>query len=701
MQYIPFDLELYRSQMRQLMGAGPKVHIFWDALDFSTDAHDDQWRRSGEAYIMHPCSVAKILAAEMDVVDPEILSAALLHDTVEDVEEVTIDLIGEKFGSYVAAIVEGCTKVTRDSSDKQSLSKEVHRKIFSGAALRPEVMLVKLADRLHNLRTLKAMPPAKRQKISDETLDIYAPLATVLGLFSLKREMYDLALIFKFPKQGAKLKGHIRKLERSPEATEIVKTLADNTRKVWLNAEVSIRTKGLWAYYDSSNRVLRKEIDNPLEILILSDDVQSCYAVLGILNQTFAPIPRTIRDFIANPKPTGYQGLHARANINGNKYLFKIRTKEMARRAQRGLFKDWTSRSSVQRGFIKEIQELFDVIGSEESGSYREIIAVSGKKEIYTYTPGGDLLCLPANSIVLDFAFRVHTDIGHSCVGAMIGSRKVASTQKLRDGDVIRILRSDHPLQFQPSILQLCRTPRARAELSKTFRVRRQRLSKEIGRSIVAQEMLRYGLPIDLFQQADLQKVLKHFSLTDLDELYVHIGEGRLRLASLIAQIEKKVYKQASPLVKPTGTLNKIELTTLDPVTIKISACCKPNPTTKGLYALLSERGLSIHHKDCLQLEKIKFQREDLVDLRWKQRETRVDKTQSLVIMAATRHRIMLLLGVAPEEMKLLEITLLSKTPTPTPAWEVSFQVPTLHVLKNVLRHFDKSSLPYEFDFEY
>ncbi len=701
MQFIPFDLELYRTQMRQLLGEGLKTRVFWDALDFATDAHDDQWRRSGEAYIMHPCSVAKILAAEMDVLDPEILSAALLHDTVEDVDEVTIELVGEKFGSYVAAIVEGCTKITRDSSDKQSLSKEVHRKLFSGAALRPEVMLVKLADRLHNLRTLKAMPPAKRQKISDETLDIYAPLATVLGLFSLKREMYDLALIFKFPKQGVKLKSHIRKLKQAPEAAEIVQTLAENTQKVWLNVEISIRTKGLWAYFDPSNRILKKEIDNPLEILILSDDVQSCYAVLGILNQTFAPIPRTIRDFIANPKPTGYQGLHARANVKGKKYLFKIRTKEMARRAQRGLFKGWTSKSSVQRVFIREIQELFDVIGSEESGSYREIIAVSGKKEIYTYTPTGDLFCLPANSIVLDFAFRVHTDVGHSCIGAMIGSRKISATHKMRDGDVIRILCSDHPLQFQPSVLQLCQTPRARAELSKTFRIRRQQLSKEIGLSLVSQEMLRYGLPMDLLQSADVQKVLDHFSLVDLDELYIHIGEGRLRLASLIKEIEKKLYMQESPLIKPTGALNRIRLTTLDPVTIKISACCKPNPTTKGLFALLSERGLSIHHKDCPQLEKVKFQREDIVHLRWKLRETRVGKMQSLIIMAATRHRIMMLLSVAPEEMKLIEITLLSKTPTPTPAWEISFKVPTLHVLKNVLRHFDKSSLPYEFDFEY
>jgi GTP pyrophosphokinase len=701
MQYIPFDLELYRSQMRQLLGSSPKAHVFWDALDFAIDAHDDQWRRSGEAYIMHPCSVAKILAEEMDVVDPEILSAALLHDTVEDVEYVTTSLVGEKFGSYVAAIVEGCTKVTKDSSDKQTLSKKVHRKIFSGAALRPEVMLVKLADRLHNLRTLGAMPKHKRQKISDETLDIYAPLATVFGLFNLKREMYNLALSYKFPKQGAKLLSQIRQLKNSPDAMEIVTLLANKTREVWLNSTVTIRTKGLWAYYDPSNRILRKEIDNPLEILIIADNNQSCYSLLGILNQTFPPIPRTIRDFIANPKPTGYQGLHARSNIKGNKYLFKIRTEKMARRAQRGLFKDWTSKSNTQRRFIREIQELFDVIGSGEVGSYREVIAASGKKEIYTYTPGGDLFCLPAQSTVLDFAFRVHTDIGHSCTGAMIGSRKFSSDHKLRDGDVIRILRADHPLQFQPSMLALCRTPRARAELSRTFRIRRQKLSKVIGRSIIAQEMLRYGLPFDLLQKKGLQNVLDHFSLADLDELYMHVGERRLRLSGLIHQIKEKLYQGKSPLVKPTGQLNKVELSTLDPVTIKISACCKPIPTDKGLFALLSERGLSIHHKECPQLKRAKFQREDIVDLRWKLRKTRVEKAQSLVILAATQRSVMMLLGMAPEEMRVVDITLLSKTPTPTPAWELKFQVPTLYVLRKVLRHFDKSALAYEFDFEY
>ncbi len=701
MQYIPFDLELYRSQMRPLIGSGPRVQLFWDALDFATEAHNDQWRRSGEAYIMHPCSVAKILAEEMDVVDPEILTAALLHDTVEDVEEVTAELVGEIFGSYVEAIVEGCTKVTQESGDKQALSKKVHRKIFSGAALRLEVILVKLADRLHNLRTLSAMPKHKRQKISDETLDIYAPLATVLGLFSLKREMYNLALSFKFPKQGAKLLGQIKQLEKSPGAIEIVEKLRQRTQEVWLNCEVSIRTKGLWAYYDTSNRILRKKIDNPLEILIIVDDIQPCYAMLGILNQTFAPIPRTIRDFIANPKPTGYQGLHARANIRGSKYLFKIRTNDMARRAQRGLFKDWTSKNKTQHRFIKEIQELFDVIGSDYSGSYRDMIAVSGKKEIYTYTPAGDLICLPVKSTVLDFAFRVHTEVGHSCTGAMIGSRKFPSEHQLRDGDVIRILRAAQPLQFQPSMLKVCQTPRARAELSKTFRIRRQLLSKEIGLSLVNQEMLRYGLPTEIISKSSMKKVLDHFTMSSMNELYVSIGEGRLRLSTFIQQVKKKLYHGKSPLVAPTGAFNKVELTAIDSVTIKLSACCKPNPTDKRLFALLSERGLSVHKKDCPKLKKVRVQREDIVDLRWNLRKTAVLKPQSLVVMAATRQRIMMMLSVAPDEMKILDLMILSKTPTPNPAWEVTFQVPTLYVLKKVLRHLEKSSLPYEYDFDY
>ncbi len=686
--------------MQTLIGDKPGVETFWEALDFSVDAHNDQWRRSGDAYILHPCAVAKILAEEMDITHPEILAAALLHDTVEDVEEVTAELVGQKFGSYVQAIVEGCTKVTHVSGDKQKDSRNTHKKIFTGAALRPEVMLVKLADRLHNLRTLRAMPKAKRQRIADETIDIYAPLATVFGLFNLKREMYNLALLYKYPKQGARINSHIRQLQQSSFGRTIVESVQKNAELNNLSCRVTVRTKKLWAYYDVANRILVQRIDTPLEILIVVDDVQSCYRALGIANQTFVPIPRTIRDFIANPKPTGYQGLHARAIIEGQKFLFKIRTDEMERKAQRGLFRNWSSKGGKQVTFIREIQEMFDVISSDDSLSYRDVIAASGIKEIYTYTPQGDLICLPVTSTVLDFAFRVHTEIGQTCLGAMIRNKRVGPSYVLKDGDMVRIVRADQPIRFEQHMLSLCKTPRARGELTKNFKARCKKVTREVGISMLRQEMLRYGIPFDVMEGKDVPDLLAHESIPSLDELYVRIGEGRLHLKEVMEDIKNILFGGVSPLVTPTGAFNKIELTTLDPVSVKLSSCCKPNPTAKDNCALLTPKGLSVHHKNCERFRQLNFQREDAVDISWNTRKTYVRKKQILHVLRATRKNIMQIIGSAPPELEMQSLEILSSYSSLYPAWELTFKVTNLYALQKVLKHFDKSDLPYEFDLD-
>jgi GTP pyrophosphokinase len=701
MQRIPFDLEIYRSQMHDFIGGLPHEDVFWQALDFATEAHYEQWRRSGDAYILHPCSVAKVLAEEMDIVNPEILAAALLHDTVEDVEEVTIDLVGEKFGLYVQAIVEGCTKVTHFSGDKQMHSKLIHRKIFSGTALRPEVMLVKLADRLHNLRTLQAMPRRKRQRIADETLDIYAPLATVFGLFNMKREMYNLALSYKFPKQGAKLMGAVRQLGETPVVTDIADKIRKKAQEMEIRCAVEIRTKELWAYYDHSNRILLKAIDYPIEILIVVDNAEACYQALGMLNQMFPPIPRTIRDFIANPKPTGYQGLHARAIVKGQRFLFKIRTEEMARRAQRGLFRNWSSESGKQRQFIREIKEMFDVLGSDESVSYRDVIAASSTKEIYTYTPQGDLICLPHKSTVLDFAFRVHTDIGHSCLGAMVGNRRVLPDHILRDGDVVRIIRADEQVQFDQQILEKCQTPRTRTELAKRFRLRRMQVAREVGYATLCQEMERYGLSADILDSPAMLKILNFFSLENVDDLYKYIGDGRLRLPEIIHRFRMDLYNGSLAPVQLSAQPNIIELDILDPVSIKLSACCKPNPTDRDNCALLTKNWLSVHRKTCPRLQEMKLHREDMVDIVWNAEETHVQKKQTIHILEASRQRIMMIAGVAPEGMKVHDLTVLSAKPTQTPAWQLTFEVANLAALQRVLKHFNKSGIPYEFEFDY
>lgn len=700
MRRIPFDLELYRNQMKSLIGDAPGAEIFWEALNFATEAHFDQWRRSGDAYILHPCSVAKILAEEMDIIQPEILSAALLHDTVEDVEEVTAELVGQKFGNYVRTIVEGCTKVTHISGDKQTIAKRTHRKIFSGAALRPEVMLVKLADRLHNLRTLEVLPKRKRQRIADETIDIYAPLATVFGLFNLKREMYNLALLYRFPKQGAKLNSHIRKLRESPAGLEIIEEVEKTAEEAGLECRVTIRTKNIWAYYDLANRILLKRIDTPVEILIVVGNAQACYSALGIVNQTFRPIPRSMRDFIANPKPTGYQGLHARAIIKGQKYLFKIRTDEMERRAQRGLFRGWNSLTKKQGRFIKEIQEMFDVIGSEDSVSYRDVIAASGIKEIYTYTPRGDLICLPVKSTVLDFAFRVHTEIGHTCLGAMIRNKRVSAKHILQDGDMVRIVRTDKPVRFEQYVLGLCKTPRARGELAKGFRIRRRKVTREAGFSMLRQEMLRYGVPFDVLHGDDLPDLLEYYGIEFLDELYVKIGEGRLRLQDVIENIKSKLFGGVSPLLTPTGAFNNIELTTLDPVSVKLSSCCKPNPTAKDNCALLTEKGLSVHHKKCERFLKLNFQREDAVNISWRTRQTHLRKQQHIHVLRATREDIMNAIAGAPEEMEMQSLQILSSYSELQPAWELIFKASNLYILQKVMKHFEKSGVPFEFDLD-
>ncbi len=701
MQRIPFDLELYRSRISPFIEKSPNGELFWEALDFAVEAHDDQWRKSGDAYILHPCSVARILAKEMDVVHPEILSAALLHDTVEDVDEVTVELVSEKFGSYVAAIVEGCTKVTHSSESKQNQSKQVHRKIFSGAAMRPEVMLVKLADRLHNLRTLKAMPKAKRQRISDETIDIYAPLATILGLYGLRREMYNLALLYRFPRQGAKLNQHIKQLEQSPIALDIIDKITQAANDAWVHCDVSMRVKGLWAYFDTTNRILRKEIDNPIEIVVVADDQAACYQTLGIVNQAFPPIPRTIRDFIANPKPTGYQGLHARVVVQGKEFLVKIRTKEMGRKAQRGLFKNWTSKSSKQERFIREIMEMFDLLSSDVRVSYRQMIDVGRKKTIYTYTPRGDLIYLPINSTVLDFAFKVHTAIGHSCIGAMVGNKKVGPEYRLRDGDVVRIIRSTGDVQFDPEMLSICQDPRARSELSKALRRRRRPVSLHVGRSTLLQEIKNYGFDEELLQKEEFKEILQTYSLESIDDLYVHIAEAKTPMAKVIDSIKQAFYGGHSLLMKPTGKINRVELTTLDPVSIKLSNCCKPDPTDKVNRGLLTENGLSIHNKNCSKLEEIEFQREDAVDVRWTLKKTVLPKKQSIYFLRLTRQRVTTLVSSAPEQMRMFELSMLTRVPTKTPDWQLDFKVEDLYSLRQVLRHFEKAKVPMEIEFNF
>ncbi|MFC1844205.1 HD domain-containing protein [Thermodesulfobacteriota bacterium] len=695
-----FDITGYKELMAIFLDdPDGKDKVFFEALDFAAEAHSGQWRKSGDSYILHPCNVARILADEMEVRDPEILAAALLHDTVEDVKEVTLEVIGELFGKNVEAIVDGCTKITHFFGDKQTFYKMVHRKIFSGAAAKLEVMLVKLADRLHNLRTLNAMPRDRRQKVSDETLDIYAPMARVMGLFDLKRELYHLALKNKFPKQSNKVLAQIRKLENSPKVESIVSRIKNELEKAWINGEIKVRAKGLGGYFDPVNKVLFKTLEHPLEIVILVDNMESCYRVLGLVNKNFPPVPRTIRDFIANPKPTGYQGLHARANIKGENFLFKIKTPEMARYAHKGIIKAWSSKGKVPGHFEKGLREMFDFLSQDQGLSPREMIAASGKKEIYTFTPKGDRIFLPLHSNVLDFAYQVHTEVGKKCAAAQISGNRVEPDHVLKDGDQVKIILQEKPVLFEPRLQELCKTPRARSGLARGFKIRRQALAVQIGKEILEQECKRYGLSIEELEKYQ-DRIIEGLDVDSLKQLYLNVGEAKI----LFPELRKKIIEclpENLEIKKPSGLrMHKISLTTLDPAIIKFSSCCKPVPTEKGLIGILDERGISVHQKKCERFRALKVRRKDVVDLQWLLKETFITRPQHLFIEEATRNRILMILAVAPDKMKVADILVLSRIDARKPAWEINFEVADLHGLKSILAHFNKSALPYEFVIE-
>lgn len=664
--------------------------LFWDALDFAIRAHQDQWRRSGDAYISHPAAVAGILTEELDVVSPVILAAALLHDTVEDVEAVTLELLGARFGKDVAALVEGCTKVSTFDGSTQNFNRRVHRKIFSGAADRLGVMLIKLADRLHNLRTLSSMPRDRRQKIATETLYIYAPMASVMGLFDLKRELYDLALTHQFPQQSKKVAHHIRTLEHTIQQQQVAETLTAALEKAGTPCRVKMRMKGLWAYFDPAHRTLLSDNEYPIEVIINPKDIPSCYQALGVVNQTYPPIPRTIRDFIANPKTSGYQGIHARANIKGINFLFKIRTREMAANNRRGTIRNWLEADAGARGDLRRsLRELFNVLADDDGQSPGELIAASSRKEIYTFTPKGECVKLPMASTVLDFAFRVHTQLGHVCSGAYVGSKKVGPDHVLKDGDRVRIIPWAEPVAFSVETQQQCRTARARNELGKTHRKKRREFERKMGQAILVQEMRRYGVPYDLAEKEEALSVLRDYAANSLEDFFILLAEGRVNLKGFINRIRRELYGNRQNFHAPTGVWNTFLLHDLETVSIKFSACCNPVPTEKNLVGLLSARGVSVHRRDCNRIKEIPCQRDQIVYLTWQQSATRVEREQSIVFMRLPAGRLWLSLNKIPEEAHVVSINCLSPNRLKEPDWEVHFRVPTLKVLGGFLKCFD------------
>lgn len=625
-----FDLDGFRARMASYLGGREEGNrIFFDALEFAHSLHAGQKRKSGAPYISHPCAVAEIIICEFSLRDPELVAAAVLHDVLEDVPSVTFEHLASRFGTAVAELVDGCTKLTRYHRDKAALKDLTHSKILLTASRRLGILIIKLADRLHNLRTLHYLPKAKRQRIAQETIEVYAPLAAKLNIFPLKRELYHLALSYLYPKKSKKILNLTRELHGDPAVLELQRKIRDALASLSVKTDVRCRVKGLGAYYNPGNRTLRlsnAESRVDFTVVVRSEDILNCYGALGSLNRVFPPIPRTLRDFIATPKNNGYMSLHTRIHFRGENYLIKIRTPEMDERCRTGILAYWEDPEKITEDYLHEISDFLRTIGEYGgAGPQRKaLLQLSESEEITVYTPVGDALTFPKGSIVLDFAYKIHSDLGDHCRGAMVNNERAELTQPLKDGDTVEVLTSPESLGVYPELEDLCRTPKARAAVNKALSRKRMQHAQRIGKEVLDQELMRHGFPGEVLnQEENVQLVLEVLNVKDLGDLFARIGQDLLSPHAFLYYFKDVGLKTGDQERAPTHLeavhrRNVILVGEPDPVIHKFARCCRPYPGQEGVVATLSERGVTFHRPTCEDLsERHGLPPQSLLDVVW------------------------------------------------------------------------------------
>ncbi|HEX7475474.1 MAG TPA: bifunctional (p)ppGpp synthetase/guanosine-3',5'-bis(diphosphate) 3'-pyrophosphohydrolase, partial [Dehalococcoidales bacterium] len=519
-----------------------KVALVQEAFDYSLKAHEGQKRMSGEPYIEHPLQVAQTLADLQ--LDASSIAAALLHDVPEDIGVPIID-IETRFGAEVAKLVDGVTRLGKifwageDIARRESQAKNL-RKMLVAMAEDIRVVFIKLADRLHNMQTLHAMPPEKQRSIAQETMEIYAPLAHRLGIWELKWQLEDLSFRYLEPekyKQIAKLIAS-RRVQRENFITQVIQTLKEEFEKAGLKAEISGRPKHIFSIYQKTEKyeTIGKHFDDIHDLLALRVQVATvsdCYNALGIIHTLWHPLPDEFNDYIANPKPNGYQSLHTTVMCMGTTPLeIQIRTAEMHHIAEYGVAAHWRYKEGEKGDirFEERISWLRQLIDWHREFSGAEEFLESVKTDIFNdqvfvYTPKGEIKDLPRGSTPLDFAYRVHTELGHHCVGAKINGKLVPLNHKLNNGDVVEVMtvkgnKGPSPDWLRPN-LGYVSTSGAREKIRQWFKKQKRQENIERGRELIEKEMKRLGIKV-----SEKDELAKLFKYDDLDDFLAAIGYG-------------------------------------------------------------------------------------------------------------------------------------------------------------------------------
>jgi GTP pyrophosphokinase len=612
---------------------GEDLELLRRAYDFAVEHHAEQTRLSGELYVSHPLSVAHVLA-DMRL-DVAVLAAALLHDTVEDTG-TTLAEIREQFGAEVARLVEGTTKISRlDLLAPETRQAENLRKMLLAMVNDVRVVLIKLADRLHNMRTIAYLPLERQQRIARETLEIYAPIAHRLGMGAMRAELEELAFACLEPEAYQELR---RRLEPRVRVYEkLLGELQDTIRKKLVEnsipAEVEGRIKRLYSIHQKIQRQQRTldQIYDLLAVRIITDSVRNCYAALGVIHQLWPPVPGRFKDFIAMPRPNLYQSLHTTVMRAGQPFEVQIRTQEMHRIAEYGVcahwkYKEGASGSEQDEQRIAWLRQLIEWVQEmEEPSEFLSTLRIDlYPEEVYTFTPRGDVIVLPRGATPVDFAYAIHTEVGHQCVGARVNGQIVPLRYQLANGDVVEILTQKG---HGPSRdwLSFVRTSRARSKIRQWVNLQERRQATELGRRLLEKEARELGLALKKLEP-ELARLSADHGCAQLEDLYAGIGFGKWSARQILARACGQPLGEKAPRSPRLGSAVRrllglrecaIRVRGLDDVLVYRAHCCNPIPGDRIVGYVTRGRGVAVHSADCPNVENLLYESDRRIEVEW------------------------------------------------------------------------------------
>jgi len=639
--------ERFEALLKQAQANRPHedISLIRKAWEFCVSHHKGQTRASGEPYIVHPLEVAEVLV-EMKL-DATAVAAALLHDAVEDTP-ATSQEIGEKFGDQVAHIVEGVTKIDKiQFANREDRQAENVRKMLLAMVSDVRVVLIKLADRLHNMRTLDYLKPDRQEAIARETLDIYAPLAHRLGMGKVRGELEDLAFRYTDPVSYEQVAEAVeaRRIEGEQFLRGVEDTLVEQLRENGIKARVEWRIKRLYSIHQKIERtkVSFDQVYDLLAIRVITEDVASCYAVFGLIHTLWRPVPGRIKDFIAIPRANRYQSLHTTVmSASGHQFEVQIRTEEMHRIAEEGIAAHWkykagggtvTARDEERLNWIrqlvewqKEMTDPNEFLSSLKMDLYPD--------EVYTFTPKGKVVVVPAGATPVDFAYTIHTDVGHSCVGAKINGRMVPLRTKLRTGDIVEIVtQKDH----KPSRdwLTFVKSPRARNKIKHWLNEDQRLRAVDIGRKLLEREARKYKVPMAQIGDQDLGRIAGEFGVATAADLLATLGQGKNTARQLLAKLSPGFAappegEQPAAAGKPgeagmTDAVRKLHLTGSESLQVEgqndllvyRARCCNPIRGEEIVGYVTRGKGVAVHARSCPNVQNLLYESDRRINVEW------------------------------------------------------------------------------------